>query len=435
MTKSFQCSVLAGLSLLTLAASATPMIVPGSVSCEQNPATKLVTVTYTLGDENNQEPAIVTVDFETNVTGTAEGPWRSIGAKHFRDLAGAVNRVVEPGAHTITWRPDKGWPNHIVANGNFRATVRAWSKDDPPDYMAFVFATPAQFRFYPCEDALPGGIESDFWRKDCLLMRRIHAAGVAWRMGSPPEEVGRAGSGENTRLVTLSQDYFIGVFPFTLGNYIQVMHNGTADNPPEDWLRQMVDWSWESIRYHNASVSPDGGTWPVDKAVHPYSIIGTLRSKTGIASFDLPTAAQWQFACRAGTRTGRFTGDECPLPWSDRWTNSVDVVMNDYAWYAGNSTGLPAKVGLKHPNPWGLYDMYGSTYEWCLDWDSSSVPTEPAVDPLGPDTGSDRLTCGGAWNCGVPFCRSAVQRAFAPSTNYKGSSILGFRVACGIDIP
>ncbi len=87
MTKSFQCSVLAGLSLLTLAASATPMIVPGSVSCEQNPATKLVTVTYTLGDENNQEPAIVTVDFETNVTGTAEGPWRSIGAKHFRDLA------------------------------------------------------------------------------------------------------------------------------------------------------------------------------------------------------------------------------------------------------------------------------------------------------------------------------------------------------------
>ena len=93
-------------------------------------------------------------------------------------------------------------------------------------------------------------------------------------------------------------------------------------------------------------------------------------------------------------------------------------------------------VGKKPANPWGLYDMYGLVYEFCLDWaDESDASNSPVVDPIGPDTGTKRICCGGAYNCGVPFLRSAVRTTFAPQVRYQDDSILGFRLAAPLPEP
>jgi len=431
---------LAGLSLALAAsaACAAPIVPSGSVSCVQDAASKLVTVTYTLGTQENQEPAIVTVDFETNVTGTAAGPWVSIGAKNFRRLAGEVNREVAAGTHTITWFPPNTWPNNVVEGANFRATVRAWAKSDPPDYMAIVMVTPYVRWYYECEDALPEGIDSNVYRSDILLMRRIHAAGVTWRMGSSRYEVGRQGGNENARQVTLTKDYYIGVFLFTVAQYVRAQ--GMSDEMIDVYMRPITRWGWNKVRYNGNATYTDpvtgedtGLTYPQANGVNKNSLMANIRSRTGIASMDFPTSAQWEYACRADTRSGRFMGDECPRDWSYRWSTDTDPVLDEYAWYAGNSTNFPQRVGLKKPNPWGLYDIYGGLYELCLDWHEDSRPSSAAVDPVGPASGTSRVMRGGAWNCGIPFFRSACVSNVDPRNDYPNDDILGFRLACAIE--
>ena len=431
--------VLASAVLAAAGATATPIIPADSVRCVQDPATKAVAVTYSLGTADNDESAIVTVDFETNATGRAEGPWVSIGARHFRDVGGDVNRLVTTGeVKTITWRPDKGWPNHVFDASRFRATVQAWTEADPPDYLVVILSQPYGKRYYTCEDALPLGIESDAYRRDRLVFRRIHAAGVTWRKGELAGATGRSqGALETARYVTLSKDYYLAVFPFTLWQYCYAQRM-VPDCSDEDGAAALDTWSWNQARYGKTDGRAAGAkVWPEDKSVEKGSVIYALRDFHGL-DFDYPTAAQWEYACRAGTSTQRFDGSACPQPWDRRWnTEDVDPTLDDYAWYAGNSDGRGhRRVGSKKANPWGLYDMYGLVYEFCLDWaDESDATNSPVVDPLGPDTGTKRICCGGAYNCGVPFLRSAVRTSFAPQTRYLDDPILGFRLAAPLPEP
>jgi len=415
---------------------AMPVVPTNDVVCVQDPITKIVTVTYVLGDENNQEPAIITLDFETNVTGTAEGPWVSIGAKNYRDLGGAANRLVQAGTNTVTWCPQKGWPNHAVSAAGFRATVRVWTKDDPPDYLVIHLDEPYGQRFYTCEDALPGGIESDIYRRDHLVMRRIHAAGVTWRMGAPIDEVGRSGSLETPRFVTLTSDYYIGVFPFTLWQYCYVQRILPPTCTDEDGACALDTWSWNHARYGGADNQPESGkVWPEDKSLVSGSILYKMRDRFDLL-FDYPTAAQWEYACRAGTTTPRFDGSSCAYGWNTRWDSEYeDAAMDAYAWYAHNSTFGHKRVGMKKPNPWGLYDMYGLVYEFCLDWADPSPSNDPITDPIGPDTGTERIFCGSAWNGGVPFLRSAVRSKYLPNVTYAEHRLFGFRVAAPLMDP
>ena len=427
--------------LCAASASAAPMIRPGSVRCSQDPATKLVTVTFTVGDELNQEPAIVTADFETNVTGAAEGPWVSIGGEHCRNLGGDVNRILEPGEHSFHWRPDQCWPNHVLDADRFRVTVQAWAKDDPPDYLVCLLDPPRSYRFYTSEAALPGGIESETYRRDKLVLRRIHAAGVTWRMGSPAGEKGRAGSIENVRAVTLSQDYYIGVFPFTLGQYCAVQGLNPSSRTREDILSPLVGWSWIHIRYNisgNSYPDTDPIPWPEDRSVASNSLMNSIRRATGGIECDFTTAAQWEYACRAGTTSARFDGSECPYDWSKRWDADEDAAMEDYAWYANNSGTHIHPVGAKKPNPWGLYDLYGNVYEMCLDLEDTAYPTTPVTDPVGGTTGVKFLMCGGAHSCGSPFLRSAARSTVHRRVGYEGEgegAVLGFRLAAPAVIP
>ena len=128
--------------------------------------------------------------------------------------------------------------------------------------------------------------------------------------------------------------------------------------------------------------------------------------KTGL---QLPTEAQWEYACRAGS-TGAYAGN-----------------LDDMAWYENNSGSRTHSVGTKKPNAWGLYDMHGNVYEWCQDW-FGKYPSGSVTDPTGPSSGSDRVGRGGSWDDDAGGCRSAYRSYGEPGYRYY---YLGFRVLRG----
>ena len=134
------------------------------------------------------------------------------------------------------------------------------------------------------------------------------------------------------------------------------------------------------------------------------------------AGASLPTEAQWEYACRAGSTTAFTGGDD------------EEHGLGDYGWHSKNSGNIAHLVGTKKPNAWGLYDMHGNVSEWCADWfddNYGSTPGAPATDPAGPDTGSGRTVRNGSFSNTSNFCRSARRKRVPPGNAY---SDVGFRV-------
>jgi formylglycine-generating enzyme required for sulfatase activity len=136
-----------------------------------------------------------------------------------------------------------------------------------------------------------------------------------------------------------------------------------------------------------------------------------LSQATG-KTYTLPTEAQWEYACRAGS-----TGEYC--------FGDGESQLGEYAWYSANSGTQTHDVGGKRPNAWGLYDMHGNVWEWCTDWYESYSASSGQRNPTGPATGSARVLCGGAWGGAAPGVRSANRNWFDPPGGDSGD---GFRV-------
>ncbi len=129
-------------------------------------------------------------------------------------------------------------------------------------------------------------------------------------------------------------------------------------------------------------------------------------------TYRLPTEAEWEYTCRAGSMTAYCFGDDAS------W-------LGQYAWYGPNSGWKTNPVGKKRPNAWGLYDMHGNVWEWCQDW-HGDYPSEDVTDPTGPKEGSARVIRGGSWFNLEWYCRSAYRSWRRPSNR---NHYLGFRVA------
>ena len=185
--------------------------------------------------------------------------------------------------------------------------------------------------------------------------------------------------------------------------------------------------SWDTIRGNS-----EWG-WPVTSGVSEDSFMGRLRARTRL-EFDLPTEAQWEYACRAGTTTALNSGKNltetyyaCPN------VAEVGRYRRNCGWgnygppdsrYANTSEGT-AEVGSYRPNAWGLYDMHGNVEEWCLDWYVSDLGTAAVTNPKGASNGAGRVDRGGSWASFPENCRSAQRYGNDPSFGY---SEIGFRV-------
>ncbi|MBR5605885.1 MAG: formylglycine-generating enzyme family protein, partial [Verrucomicrobia bacterium] len=196
-------------------------------------------------------------------------------------------------------------------------------------------------------------------------------------MGSPEDEVGRWAD-ETQHQVTLTQGYWMSKYMVTEAQY-DAITGGTR-----------VSWGAVSMRWNTALNF-------CAKLTEQERAAGRLPEGY---EYTLPTEAQWEYACRAGTTTALNSGKNL----------SSDVScpeMDEVGWYWGNVP--PDSVGLKKPNAWGLYDMHGYRFEWCLDWYEADYPTEPVIDPTGPSTGKFRVIRGGSTIYHAGRCRSAFR--------------------------
>ncbi|MBE6425771.1 MAG: formylglycine-generating enzyme family protein, partial [Planctomycetaceae bacterium] len=217
------------------------------------------------------------------------------------------------------------------------------------------------FRWCPAGSFLMGSSKSEW-----------DAAGIDWKSYN-----------ETQHSVTLTRGFWMLETEVTQAMWKSVMgtdpsHFKGAQNPVEEV-------SWEECR----------------------SFCEKLSEKLGL-TVSLPTEAQWEYACRAGT-TSAYAGD-----------------LGEMGWYGSNSGRKTHPVGQKKPNAWGLYDMHGNVWEWCQDWYDEDYYTEsPTSDPCNEDSGSDRVYRGGGWNDLAQDCRSASRGRFTPDVRYDG---LGFRI-------
>lgn len=435
-------------ALVSLAALAAHATVPevADVAMAQD-AARLVTITYTLSDA----PAVVTVDIQTNA---ADGAWASIGGANVQQMSGDVWRRVEPGARTVLWRPDLSWPDHKVADGGARAVVTAWALDNTPDYMVVdlsAAALPGTQRYYPAADFLPGGLLGNpDHRTTKLVMRKILAKGVEWTMGSTPLETMRRAENEATHLVTLANNYYVGVFPVTQAQWDLVQPARPApswfNNAAGRAMRPVESVSYNEIRNAANATADSAYEWPNDPS--PGSFLGLLRAKTGL-DFDLPSEAQWEFAARAGNGDTRW-GDGSGI-----LNTALDANLGRLGRYALNGGKMPneeggnvepprdcgaangtAPVGSYTPNAWGLYDMHGNVWEWCLDWHEDDIsahggqvnaaPSNPA-NTLSGTPGANRALRGGSWGETGNYSRPAFRNHAEPSLR---NIRIGFRVLC-----
>ncbi len=237
-----------------------------------------------------------------------------------------------------------------------------------------------------------------------MVFRRIPAG--TFTMGSPGDELGRWADREFQHQVTLTQDFHFGVFEVTQAQYFMVMGTWPSyfENLACRAARPVEEVSWETVR---------GGVWPGAGGPGVGTFMDRLRTLTGgILSFDLPTEAQWEYACRAGTITALNNGtnltgeDECPnMAAVGRYLrNGGSGATSDSDLTAGS-----AAVGAYRPNAWGLYDMHGNVWEWTLDVYEADLGTDPVIDPVGGAAGMFRVSRGGSWGDGASFCRSAFR--------------------------
>ena len=262
-------------------------------------------------------------------------------------------------------------------------------------------------------------LSKDICRTTELWLRRISAG--TFTMGSPDTELGRD-SDEKQHLVTLTRDYYIGIFECTQRQWELIMGNRPShfDNSEYYMTRPVEQVSYNDIRGESTT---DGVGWPeFGHAVDADSFLGRLREKTGL-EFDIPTEAEWEYACRAGTTTTLNSGkeltnaDDCPdMAKVGRYYHNGGSESGD------TSAGATAKVGSYLPNAWGLYDMHGNVWEWCLDW-YEDYPIAKVTNPQGAAKGLYRLQRGGCWSTPAQYCRSAIRISDKPSTRGSGSGL------------
>ena len=344
------------------------------------------------------------VDIGYTITG-ADATNTALAVTMIDNDTGEVHTLTDAGRHRVTW--DTAVDGLNLISSNVTATVSlVWygttSSATKEFFCVIDLSEGPDATRWPVSylSSVPSGGWTDEYKTTKLILRRIEAG--TFIMGDDQ-------TNENHR-VTLTKPFYMGVFEVTQRQWELVKgtnpsrFSGDAQNPVE------------SITYNDIRGSSSGARWPASSAVDASSFLGRLRAKTGL-DFDLPTEAQWEYACRAGTTTTYYWGD------------SMDVA---YAWYNDNSGSKTHPVGTRLPNAWGLYDMSGNVWELCRDWYGTLAY---GTDPEGSASGSGRVLRGGSWNRNSVNCTLSIRYSRDPSL--RGSIInqsrrygdIGFRLS------
>lgn len=406
------------------------------VTMHQSASGRDIVVSYSV-----DAACITTFQFQTNGVAVAR-------EHHALTVAGAINtRLAQAGSYQFVWHTRRD-----LAGGYWESlsvVVKAWPLTDPPPWCAVgLVGQELPVRWYAAADEVPLGIGHSCWKRDWLLLRKLPASrGLPFVLGAPSyESSGTLANGaEALRLTELSKPFYIGIYEVTQMQWQHLMGSAIQSTwQAAQWRdeRPAESLSYEDIR----GVGGAGYDWPSDgHQVGQDSFMGRLRARTADALlFDLPTEAQWEYACRSTPDSGWVSS---PLYNGTAITNQEsDASLATVARYkygggfrynsgskkwetpapeSGADAGT-ALVGSYAPNAWGLYDMLGNVYEWCLDWYSDDVGgTQPVLDPPGASSGTWRVLRGGSWLSPAAECRVAFRNKEVP--NYRGNST-GLRV-------
>ena len=243
----------------------------------------------------------------------------------------------------------------------------------------------------------------------------VRIPGGTFTMGSPANEPGRSDREGPQRRVTLSS-FYMGKYEVTQKEYREVIGTNPSNFKGDNLPVENVTW-FDAVDYCNALSRKEGLT-----AAYVVSGSGDSRTVTpnwGANGYRLPTEAEWEYACRAGTTTPFSTGNNVT-------TNQANYNGNNP--YNNNAKGTyrerTTPVGSFAANPWGLYDMHGNVLEWCWDWYENYTDSQQ-TDPKGPSTGSNRVMRGGSWYSSAQNVRSARR---SDNTPLDRLTILGFRL-------
>lgn len=416
------------------------------------------------------EPAVVTFALYDRATGV------KLDESLYNVVSGAVNRLVQP----------SGQARFQFANGTGRAAteldvrLRAWPTNCPPDYLVINLAQPNEApAYYANTNAMPFAVTDAACKTTRLVMRKILAANVEFRMGAPGDAFkakgldasgkDQTGLAENLHWALLSEDYYLGIYPVTHDQHTAAQGSAYTGGHWKDETFKGIrqgDWPVDGVQYcvlrsymhedrcpgSSAATYTDYKYWPRDGhalntnrttkcgcTYYPGTFTPHLerwRTKYGFL-FDLPTQAQWEFACRAGT-LGPGYWPRAVAQYREALVTSAAGATNDcwyaelddYAWNVNNSYDatvgehVPHPVGLKKPNPFGLYDMLGNVAEFCRDICREAVGagTEAELDPAGQTpkgalfARADLIAARGGSYCSVATaCRPATYLGINPA--------------------
>jgi formylglycine-generating enzyme required for sulfatase activity len=231
-------------------------------------------------------------------------------------------------------------------------------------------------------------------------------AGI-FTMGSPDSEKERRAN-EDQHKVTVT-GFWLGKFEVTQAEWTAVMGRNPASRKGPGKPVEMVNW--------------DDATEFCRRLTDRERARGTLPPGWG---YTLPTDAQWEYACRAGTTTAWSFGDDPGKLCENGNYNDITGNFPDNDTEHDDKEEYTAVVGRFKANPWGFHDMHGNVWEWCADWYEQNLGTDAVTDPTGPPSGSFRVNRGGSFNNPASICRSAFRVRITPSNR---SNDLGFRVA------
>ena len=229
----------------------------------------------------------------------------------------------------------------------------------------------------------PSDLTLDLGKNTTMKLVLIPAG--TFMMGSPPDEQGRSDLESPQHQVRISKPFYMAITPVTQKQWKAIMPqlptaSGKFIQIDDDNAMAMISWADAN------------------------DFCRKLAAKTR-QTVKLPTEAQWEYACRAGSQSRFYFGDDPDL--SD---------LPDHAWFDKNIAGeqYPHRVAQKKPNAWGLYDMHGNVNQWCSDY-QGPYPAYPVTDPTGPATGTFRVFRGGSFMTDFKLCRDAARNRNTPT--------------------